>query len=157
MDDSTLKLCYDGKEDYGGILDQLQTENVDHIDFTINPSVEKRLIYKSFFLEGSPALTMHMAIHNIPKIFAQKLNIPIIHFEGLMRSYDWRMPEEKYRGIIDHLSDIIYTYYPEYKKQGIDEGINPKTIVVVTNPIVDILQKYYFDYSSLSIIFFFNS
>jgi UDP-N-acetylglucosamine 2-epimerase len=78
-------------------------------------------------------------------IAAAQLNIPIIHFEGLMRSYDWRMPEEKYRGIIDHLSDVIYAYYPEYKKQGIDEGINPKTIVLVTNPIVDILQKYYFD------------
>lgn len=78
-------------------------------------------------------------------IAAAQLNIPIIHFEGLMRSYDWRMPEEKYRGIIDHLSDIIYTYYPEYQKQGIDEGINPKAIVVVTNPIVDILQKYYFN------------
>jgi UDP-N-acetylglucosamine 2-epimerase len=77
-------------------------------------------------------------------IAAAQLNIPIIHFEGLMRSYDWRMPEEKYRGIIDHLSDVIYTYYPEYQKQGIDEGINPKAIVVVTNPIVDILQKYYF-------------
>ena len=81
----------------------------------------------------------------IPSIAAAQLNIPIIHFEGLMRSYDWRMPEEKYRGISDHLSDIIYTYYPEYKKQGIDEGINPKAIVLVTNPIVDILQKYYFD------------
>ena len=78
-------------------------------------------------------------------IAAAQLNIPIIHFEGLMRSYDWRMPEEKYRGIIDHLSDVIYTYYPEYQKQGIDEGINPKAIVLVTNPIVDILQKYYFD------------
>ena len=78
-------------------------------------------------------------------IAAAQLNIPIVHFEGLMRSYDWRMPEEKYRGIIDHLSDVIYTYYPEYQKQGIDEGINPKAIVVVTNPIVDILQKYYFD------------
>ena len=78
-------------------------------------------------------------------IAAAQLNIPIIHFEGLMRSYDWRMPEEKYRGIIDHLSDIIYTYYPEYEKQGIDEGINPKSIVVVTNPIVDILQKHYFE------------
>lgn len=78
-------------------------------------------------------------------IAAAQLNIPIIHFEGLMRSYDWTMPEEKYRGIIDHLSDVIYTYYPEYKKQGIDEGINPKAIVLVTNPIVDILQKYYFD------------
>ena len=77
-------------------------------------------------------------------IAAAQLNIPIVHFEGLMRSYDWRMPEEKYRGIIDHLSDIIYTYYPEYEKQGIDEGINPKAIVTVTNPIVDILQKYYF-------------
>ena len=75
-------------------------------------------------------------------IAAAQLNIPIIHFEGLMRSYDWRMPEEKYRGIIDHLSDVIYSYYPEYKKQGIDEGINPKAIVIVTNPIVDILNKY---------------
>jgi len=78
-------------------------------------------------------------------IAAAQLNIPIIHFEGLMRSYDWRMPEEKYRGIIDHLSDVIYSYYPEYEKQGIDEGINPKAIVIVTNPIVDILNKYYFD------------
>ena len=34
MDDSTLNLCYDGEEDYVGILDQLQTENVDHIKFT---------------------------------------------------------------------------------------------------------------------------
>lgn len=78
-------------------------------------------------------------------IAAAQLNIPIIHFEGLMRSYDWRMPEEKYRGIIDHLSDVIYTYYPEYEKQGIDEGINPKAIVLVTNPIVDILNKYFYD------------
>ena len=78
-------------------------------------------------------------------IAAAQLNIPIVHFEGLMRSYDWRMPEEKYRGIIDHLSDIIYTYYDEYAKQGIREGINPKSIVVVGNPIVDILNKHYFE------------
>lgn len=78
-------------------------------------------------------------------IAAAQLNIPIVHFEGLMRSYDWRMPEEKYRGIIDHLADLIYTYYPEYEQQGINEGINPKSIVVVTNPIVDILNKYYFN------------
>lgn len=79
---------------------------------------------------------------------AAQLNIPIIHFEGCMRSYDWRMPEEKYRGVIDHLADIIYTYYPEYKRQGIDEGINPKSIVVVTNPIVDVLKKHYFEKKS---------
>ena len=30
----TLELQYDSEEDYSGILDQLQTENLDHIDFT---------------------------------------------------------------------------------------------------------------------------
>jgi UDP-N-acetylglucosamine 2-epimerase (non-hydrolysing) len=61
-----------------------------------------------------------------------------------MRSYDWRMPEEKYRTTIDHLADVIYTYFDEYKEQGIREGLNPANIVVVGNPIVDILNHYYY-------------
>lgn len=76
---------------------------------------------------------------------AAQLNIPIVHIEGCMRSYDWRMPEEKYRSVIDHLSDVIYTYFPEYKQQGIDEGLNPESIILTTNPIVDVLNKYYFE------------
>lgn len=75
---------------------------------------------------------------------AAQLNIPIIHIEGCMRSYDWRMPEEKYRTMIDHLSDLIYAYFNEYKQQGISEGLNPNNIVVVGNPIVDILNNFYF-------------
>ncbi len=75
---------------------------------------------------------------------AAQLNIPIVHIEGCMRSYDWRMPEEKYRGTIDHLSDVIYTYFDEYKTQGIAEGLNPGSIVVVQNLIVDVLNEYYF-------------
>ena len=76
---------------------------------------------------------------------AAQLNIPIVHIEGCMRSYDWRMPEEKYRLTIDHLSDVIYTYFKEYKDQGVAEGLNPRGIVVVQNLIVDVLNKYYFD------------
>ncbi len=76
---------------------------------------------------------------------AGQLNIPIVHIEGCMRSYDWRMPEEKYRSTIDHLSDVIYTYFDEYKRQGADEGLNPKSIVVVQNLIVDVLNAYYFE------------
>lgn len=72
------------------------------------------------------------------------LNIPIIHIEGCWRSCDWRMPEEKYRTIIDHLSDVIYTYAEEYKQRGITEGLNPKNIIVTKNPIVDILNEFYF-------------
>ncbi len=76
---------------------------------------------------------------------AAQLNIPIVHIEGCMRSYDWRMPEEKYRGTIDHLSDVIYTYFEEYKQQGIAEGLNPDSIILTTNPIVDVLNKYYYE------------
>ena len=78
-------------------------------------------------------------------IAAGQLNIPIVHIEGLMRSYDWRMPEEKYRTVIDHLSDVIYTYFDEYKEQGVREGINPRNVVVIQNLIVDVLNYYYFE------------
>src|SRR6266849_5181369 len=91
---------------------------------------------------------------------AAQLNIPIVHIEGCMRSYDWRMPEEKYRTTIDHLSDVIYAYFDEYKLQGIAEGLNPESIVVVQNLIVDVLQEYYFarkaKYDAIATPAFFN-
>ena len=90
-----------------------------------------------------------------------QLNIPIVHIEGCMRSYDWRMPEEKYRTVIDHLSDVIYAYFDEYKEQGVREGIAENKIVVVGNPIVDILEYYYFSnlkkYEAMATEDFFSS
>jgi UDP-N-acetylglucosamine 2-epimerase (non-hydrolysing) len=76
-------------------------------------------------------------------VASAQLNIPVVHIEGCMRSYDWRMPEEKYRTVSDHLSDRIYAYLDEYKAQGVAEGINPSRISVVGNPIVDVLNEYY--------------
>jgi len=67
-------------------------------------------------------------------------NIPVVHIEGCMRSYDWRMPEEKYRTTIDHLSDRIYAYLDSYKQQGLNEGISENVINVTGNPIVDIIN-----------------
>jgi len=77
-------------------------------------------------------------------IAAAQLDIPIVHVEGCWHSYDWRMPEEKFRTMIDHLSDVIYTYEEEYKLRGVAEGLNPSNIVVVRNPIVDILNEFYY-------------
>lgn len=74
---------------------------------------------------------------------AASLDIPIVHIEGCMRSYDWRMPEEKFRTTIDHLADVIYAYLPEYKEQGVVEGLDPARIIVSGNPIVDVLQHYF--------------
>ena len=74
-------------------------------------------------------------------IAAAQHNIPIVHIEGCMRSYDWRMPEEKYRTVIDHLSDRIYAYLDSYKQQGLNEGISSNIIKVTGNPIVDIINE----------------
>ncbi|MBP6098884.1 MAG: UDP-N-acetyl glucosamine 2-epimerase [Candidatus Levybacteria bacterium] len=80
----------------------------------------------------------------IASVVPAMLNIPIIHIEGCWHSYDWRMPEEKFRTLTDHLADVIYTYEQEYKERGIAEGLNPRNIVVTGNPIVDVLNEFYF-------------
>ena len=78
-------------------------------------------------------------------IAAAQLNIPIVHIEGLHALL--RLADAG-REIPDGdrpLSDVIYTYFDEYKEQGVREGINPRNIVVIQNLIVDVLNHYYFD------------
>lgn len=75
-------------------------------------------------------------------IVVAKNNIPIIHIEGGGRSYDWRMPEEKNRIVIDHLSDAIYCYLKRYKEILLSEGIPTFRIKVIGNIIVDALKEF---------------
>jgi len=97
------------------------------------------------FKEMKPSVAVFLGDTNTVtgSIAAGQLNIPIVHIEGCMRSYDWRMPEEKYRKIADHLSDYIYAYLDSYKAQGIAEGIPESNIIVTGNPIVDVLEEYF--------------
>lgn len=97
------------------------------------------------FQEIKPSVAIFLGDTNTVTgtIAAGQLNIPIVHIEGCMRSYDWRMPEEKYRTIADHLSDYIYAYLDTYKAQGVAEGIPDSNIIVTGNPIVDVLKEYF--------------
>jgi UDP-N-acetylglucosamine 2-epimerase (non-hydrolysing) len=72
---------------------------------------------------------------------ASKLNIRIAHIESGNRSYNWNMPEEKNRTIVDHLADLHFCYTEEHRFNLIREGINPRHIFVVGNPIIDVLYK----------------
>jgi UDP-N-acetylglucosamine 2-epimerase (non-hydrolysing) len=71
-----------------------------------------------------------------------KYRVPVLHIEGGGRSFDWRMPEEKNRIIIDHLSDVIYCYLERYKQILLSEGIPEYRIVVAGNIIVDALDSF---------------
>lgn len=71
-----------------------------------------------------------------------KAGVPIAHVEGLQRSYDWTMPEERNRVVIDRVSDVLYAYHYDTKIRGVQEGICPTKILVVGNTIVDVIQHY---------------
>ena len=75
-------------------------------------------------------------------IIVAKRNIPVIHIEGGGRSFDWRMPEEKNRIVVDHMSDLIYCYLDRYKQLLLSEGIPEFRVVTVGNIIVDALGSF---------------
>lgn len=59
-------------------LDNLIRLGVDHIDFTINPAVEKKLTIETFRRAGSLAIPMHMALFAIPLQTALRYHIPLV-------------------------------------------------------------------------------
>src|ERR1700723_2581160 len=75
-------------------------------------------------------------------IIVAKRNIPVIHIEGGGRSFDWRMPEEKNRIVVDHISDLIYCYLDRYKQLLLSEGIPEFRVVTVGNIIADALGSF---------------
>ena len=52
--------------------------NVDHIDFTIDPEVEKKFMIASFERKGATGIPMHLAIFSIPMRLANQFKIPLV-------------------------------------------------------------------------------
>lgn len=59
-------------------LDNLVRLGVDHIDWSVNPKVESKLMVRAFERFGSTAIPMHMAIFSIPLTVATRFQIPLI-------------------------------------------------------------------------------
>lgn len=68
--------------------------------------------------------------------------IKVAHLEAGMRSYDFRMPEEKNRVMIDHLSTVLLPYTPYSRENLIRENVHPSKIYVVGNPIIEVIDFY---------------
>lgn len=69
-------------------------------------------------------------------IAAVKCKIPLIHLEAGLRSYDWRMPEEYNRRLVDHISDVLFTPTTESAKILYSERV-AGSIYIVGNTVID--------------------
>jgi len=67
---------------------------------------------------------------------ARKLHIKVGHVEAGERSYDWRMPEEHNRRLIDHISEYLFVTNEKSKQNLLKENVLGK-IFITGNPIVD--------------------
>ena len=75
-------------------------------------------------------------------ISAKRNKIPIFHFEAGNRCFDFRVPEEINRKIVDHVSDINITYSQIAKDYLLKEGLPADQIICAGSPMKEILNYY---------------
>ncbi len=76
---------------------------------------------------------------SIGSIVAQRLGLKVFHMEAGNRCYSNKSPEEINRKIIDHSSNILLPYTTGSKRNLIREGISKKNIIVIGNPITEVI------------------
>jgi N-acetyl sugar amidotransferase len=68
-----------GRTDLGEAnLRNLVELGVDHVDFQVDPRVERRFTVRAFERFGSTAIPMHLAIFNIPLTIAARFDVPLV-------------------------------------------------------------------------------
>jgi UDP-N-acetylglucosamine 2-epimerase (non-hydrolysing) len=72
---------------------------------------------------------------------SRKIHVAVGHVEAGLRSFDWRMPEEHNRVIIDHISEYLFAPTHLAKENLIRDGVQGK-IFVVGNTIVEATLKH---------------
>lgn len=75
-------------------------------------------------------------------IAAKRRQIPIFHMEAGNRCFDFRVPEEINRRIVDHTSDINLTYSDIARGYLLREGFPPDQVIKTGSPMREVLKHY---------------
>jgi UDP-N-acetylglucosamine 2-epimerase (non-hydrolysing) len=73
---------------------------------------------------------------------AKRMHIPIFHMEAGNRSYDFNVPEEINRRIIDHIADFNLVYTEHARRHLISEGLPHRRIYLTGSPMKEVLNHY---------------
>ena len=72
---------------------------------------------------------------------AVKLGLRLGHVEAGLRSYDWRMPEEHNRRMIDHVSDYLFAPTELARRNLLEENVWGE-VHVTGNTVIDAIDAY---------------
>lgn len=75
-------------------------------------------------------------------IAAKRHKIPIFHMEAGNRCFDFKVPEEINRKIVDHISDVNLTYSQIAKDYLLREGLPPDRVIKTGSPMKEVLSFY---------------
>ena len=117
-----LSIGGDGKEHFH----QLADLSVKLIELIRSENLNPDLV---LFLGDSNSVTSAISL--------KKEGYRIGHIEAGMRSGDKRMLEEINRIVCDQCSDLLFVYHKNYKTKLLKENVNPNSIFVVGNTIVE--------------------
>lgn len=73
---------------------------------------------------------------------AKRLHIPTFHMEAGNRCFDFNVPEEVNRRIIDHISDFNLVYTEHARRHLISEGIPHRRIYLTGSPMYEVIDHY---------------
>ncbi|MGH9138337.1 MAG: non-hydrolyzing UDP-N-acetylglucosamine 2-epimerase [Acidimicrobiales bacterium] len=98
----------------------------------------------ALFVERRPAAVVVQGDTNATvagAIAANAAEVPLVHVEAGLRSYDRAMPEEHNRILADHLADLCCAPTEVSAANLAREGISGGRVVVTGNTIVDVLSR----------------
>jgi UDP-N-acetylglucosamine 2-epimerase (non-hydrolysing) len=82
---------------------------------------------------------------------AKRMHVTIFHMEAGNRCFDFNVPEEINRRIVDHISDFNLVYTEHARRHLIAEGLPQRRIYLTGSPLNEVL-RFYEDKISNSII-----
>jgi len=99
---------------------------------------------EEIFIKEKPDAVLILGDTNasIASIMAKRMKIPVYHMEAGNRSYDFNVPEEINRRIIDHTADFNLVYTENSRRHLLSEGLPHRRIYVTGSPIYEVLKFY---------------
>jgi UDP-N-acetylglucosamine 2-epimerase (non-hydrolysing) len=79
---------------------------------------------------------------SLAAIAAKRRHIPIFHMEAGNRCFDFRVPEEINRRIVDHIADINLTYSEIAREYLLREGLPPEQVIKTGSPLREVIEHH---------------